>query len=107
VLGGMANHGASAEAMLGGLGVTRTAGYQLLDVLVVRGYLERVPNPDDPTRLDLRLTGRGRAAGLAIAEALAEVDAELTRRITAQELAGLRAGLSALAALGAGSAEPG
>jgi hypothetical protein len=42
VLGGMANRGASAGAMLGGLGVTRSAGCQLLDVLVARGYLERV-----------------------------------------------------------------
>jgi DNA-binding MarR family transcriptional regulator len=107
VLGGMANRGASAGAMLGGLGVTRTAGYQLLDVLVARGYLERVAAPDDPMCIETRLTGRGHAAGLAIADAIAEVDEELTKRITAPELAGLRAGLGALAALAADRGEPG
>ena len=39
VLGGMAKHGGSAVQMIRGLGVTKQAASQLIDVLVLRGYL--------------------------------------------------------------------
>jgi len=99
VLGGMASHGASAVAMIRGLGVTRQAASQLIDSLVVRGYLSRDVNPADRRRLNIGLTERGRAAAEAIASAIARVDDELAAMITPAELAGLRAGLIALAAI--------
>ena len=97
VLGGMANRQASAVDMIRGLGVTRQAASQLIDTLVVRGYLSREVNPADRRRLNVGLTDRGRAAAAATLAAIAQVDAELAAMITPAELAGLRAGLLALA----------
>ena len=97
VLGGMASHRASAVDMIRGLGVTRQAASQLIDTLVVRGYLSREVNPADRRRLNIELTERGRAAAEAIGAAIGQVDEELAAVITPAELAGLRAGLIALA----------
>ena len=97
VLGGMAGHSASAVDMIRGLGVTRQAASQLIDTLVVRGYLSREVNPADRRRLNIELTDRGRAAAEAIAAAIGQVDEELATMITPAELAGLVAGLTALA----------
>jgi DNA-binding MarR family transcriptional regulator len=97
VVGGMASHRAQAVDMIRGLGVTRQAASQLIDTLVVRGYLSREVNPADRRRLNIELTERGRAAAEAIAAAIGRVDEELAAMITPAELAGLRAGLTALA----------
>lgn len=97
VLGGMASHHAPAVEMIRGLGVTRQAASQLIDTLVVRGYLSREVNPADRRRLNIDLTDRGRAAAEAIGAAIGQVDEELAAMITPAELAGLRAGLIALA----------
>jgi DNA-binding MarR family transcriptional regulator len=97
VLGGMATQHASAVDMIRGLGVTRQAASQLIDTLVVRGYLSREVNPADRRRLNIELTERGRAAAEAIGAAIGRVDEELATMITPAELAGLVAGLTALA----------
>ena len=44
VLGGLVNHGGSLAGLTRELGVTKQAASQLIDTLVVRGYLERVPD---------------------------------------------------------------
>ncbi len=62
VLGGMARFNASAADMITGLGVTKQAASQLIDVLVVRGYLTREIDPDDRRRMTISLTERGRSA---------------------------------------------
>jgi DNA-binding MarR family transcriptional regulator len=49
--------------------------------------------------MTIGLTDRGRAAAAAIRAAVEEVDAELAQMISPAELAGLRAGLAALAEL--------
>jgi DNA-binding MarR family transcriptional regulator len=99
VLGGMTNHGGSAADMLGALDVSRGRKAELVDTLVLRGYLERAPDPDDPTQARVTLTARGRAAGHAVAAGIAAVDERLADRVTPAELAGMRAGLFALAML--------
>jgi DNA-binding MarR family transcriptional regulator len=99
VLGGMANWGGSASDMTRALGVTKQAASQLIDTLVLRGYLTREVNPADRRRMTIDLTGRGRAAAAVVATAIAEVDAQLAQMISPTEMAGLRAGLAALAAI--------
>jgi DNA-binding MarR family transcriptional regulator len=99
VLGGMANHGGTAVEMIRGLGVSRQAASQLIDTLVVRGYLAREVNTEDRRRLDITLTERGRGAAAVIGTAVERVHAELASMISASELAGLRAGLTALASI--------
>jgi DNA-binding MarR family transcriptional regulator len=96
VLGGMANHGGSAADMIRGLGVSKQAASQLIDTLVLRGYLTREMNPDDRRRMTLELTERGRGAAAAVRSGVEMIDAELAQMVTPTELAGLRSGLAAL-----------
>jgi DNA-binding MarR family transcriptional regulator len=85
-----------AEAVAG-LRRSKQRSSQLIDTLVLRGYLERRSDPEDRRRMEVRLTERGRAASTAIQGAADTIDAELAQRLTAEELHGLRAGLAALA----------
>lgn len=79
------------------LRVSKQASSQLIDTLVIRGYLERQNDPDDRRRMSVRLTERGLAAAVAIQAGVDEIDAALEQRLTTEELHGLRAGLAALA----------
>ena len=96
VLGGMHNHGGSPGDLIRRLGVSKQAASQLIDTLVVRGYLERRPDAEDRRRLSIELTDRGRAAALAVRRGVESVDAELESMLSPGQLAGLRAGLEAL-----------
>jgi DNA-binding MarR family transcriptional regulator len=104
VLGGMARFNAAAADMITGLGVTKQAASQLIDLLVVRGYLTREVDPDDRRRMTISLTDRGRGAAQVTRSAVESIDVELATMITSAELAGLQAGLTALGAIKARSA---
>jgi DNA-binding MarR family transcriptional regulator len=79
------------------LRLSKQRSSQLIDTLVLRGYLERRIDPDDRRRMGVRLTERGRAAAAAIQAAIDEIAAQLEARLSPEELRGLRAGLAALA----------
>jgi DNA-binding MarR family transcriptional regulator len=96
VLGGMVNHGAPAAGLVRELGVSRQAASQLLDTLVVRGYLERLVDPADRRRMIVEPTERGRAAAAVVRAAVLAVDRKLASTITAEQLTAMRAGLVAL-----------
>ena len=96
VLGGMANRGSAAADMVRGLGVSKQAASQLIDTLVLRGYLRRETNPADRRRMLIDLTERGREAAAAVAAGIVTVDGRLADRISPDELHGLRQGLLAL-----------
>jgi DNA-binding MarR family transcriptional regulator len=96
VLGGMVNHGGSAGELVRQLGISKQAASQLIDVLVMRGYLAREEDPEDRRRIVLRATEQGRLAAGAVLAGVREVDDELARRLSPEQLAGLRAGLVAL-----------
>lgn len=104
VLGGMARFNASAADMITGLGVTKQAASQLIDLLVVRGYLTREIDPGDRRRMTISLTDRGRGAAQVTRSAVESIDTELATMITPGELLGLRAGLTALGQIQARSA---
>ncbi len=97
VLGGMANRGGTAADLLRGLGLRRNAAGELLDALVLRGYVDRRPDPHDAGQVRVELTDRGRAAGEAVRAGVDAVDTLLAERLSPDQLAGLRAGLGALA----------
>jgi DNA-binding MarR family transcriptional regulator len=97
VLGGLVTQGGSAAQVIEGLGVTKQAASQLIDLLVLRGYIERRVNAEDHRRLTITVTERGRAAAVAVRAGVMAVDADLSGRLSPAELAGLRAGLAALA----------
>lgn len=96
VLGGLVNHGGSVGGLTRELGVSKQAASQLVDTLVVRGYLERVPDVQDGRRMTVEPTERGRDAARAVRAGVDEVDGLLQERLSADELHGLRAGLMAL-----------
>jgi len=96
VLGGMASHGVPARDLVRQLGVSKQAAGQLIDTLVLRGYLERRPDPDDRRRITVEVTGRGAAAAAEVRAGVHEVDEKLAAMVTEAQLRGLRAGLVAL-----------
>ncbi len=96
VLGGIVNHGGSASGLVRELGVSKQAASQLIDTLVVRGYLQRQANADDRRRVTIEVTERGRAAAQAVRAGVKSIDAELAEALSPAQLAGMRAGLTAL-----------
>ncbi len=96
VLGGMAGRGASVADLIRELSVSKQAASQLIDTLVLRGYLSREVNADDRRRLTISLTDRGLAAASAVRAGVADVDSQLAELCGPRQIAGLRAGLEAL-----------
>jgi DNA-binding MarR family transcriptional regulator len=95
VIAYLANGEESIPEMIEGLGIRKREFNNLVDSLVLRGYITRQTDPD-AGRVSFALTERGRAAAEAIFEGGRVVDEELERRLSAAELAGLRRGLAAL-----------
>jgi DNA-binding MarR family transcriptional regulator len=83
------------------LSISKQAVSQLVDTMVMRGYLERSADPEDRRRMLITLTPRGEAAARVSWEAATEVDDELTRRLTPEGFAALRASLTELAKMAA------
>jgi DNA-binding MarR family transcriptional regulator len=98
VVGGIARNGAVGQQVLeADLGVSKQAASQLIDALVVRGYVERRPDDEDRRRTIITLTPRGEAAAEASHAAVDRVDALLTAEVGAAELATARRVLGHLA----------
>jgi DNA-binding MarR family transcriptional regulator len=95
--------GASLEAVIRWMGVTKQAVGQSVDLLVVRGYLERSPSPSDRRRVTLTLTRRGRLAAKAARSAIERVDHELLRRLGAAKVSHTRETLATLLRIDAGT----
>jgi DNA-binding MarR family transcriptional regulator len=105
VIGAIARTGSPLGEIIATLGVSKQAAGQLVDTLVLRGYLDRAPDPDDRRRLTVSLTDRGRAAARAARAAIDRVDAEVTELVGADTMAATRAGLGAMIGLGRPPAE--
>jgi hypothetical protein len=97
VLGGMARHGNGHVAAKRLNGPNR----EVLEAMVDRGYLARAADAEQ-----LELTERGRAAAAAVRAGTEQVDTTLAGMISPGEIAGLRAGLAALARIKTGSGSP-
>jgi len=80
VISAAAEGGAMMAGIIRGLGVTKQAAGQLIDTLVVRGYVERREDPEDRRRLTLALTTTGEEAAAVIRKAANTVDAKLKKR---------------------------
>jgi len=96
VISGIARTGAPLGEIITALGASKQAAGQLVDTLVVRGYLDRAVDPDDRRRLTVSLTARGQAAALAIRSAVEHVDAVLAARVGPEFVLHTRATLAAL-----------
>ena len=82
------------------LGASKQAAGQLVDTLVLRGYLERAVHADDRRKLTITLTPRGQAAAAVQAAARMQVDAQLLTRVGADDIARTRRTLAALRDMG-------
>jgi DNA-binding MarR family transcriptional regulator len=107
VIGAIARTGSPLGEIVAALGVSKQAAGQLVDTLVLRGYLDRAPDPDDRRRMTVSLTDRGQMAARASRSAIDRVDAEVTALAGADTVAATRAGLRAIIAHGRPPAEGG
>ena len=79
--------------------MTKQSAGEVVDDLVARGYVERVPDPDDRRAKLVRLTERGEAAQEYGFRLLAEIEQRWGERYGAERIAGLRATLEEIAAV--------
>lgn len=107
MLAGIAATGGPRQDLPGGLGVTKQAVSQAIDILASRGYLERNPDPGDRRRITLRLTARGQEVIDAVVRGTEVVDAQLLERVSAGQVGAMRAALLALADIKTGAAATG
>lgn len=98
VLGGLAvtDEDVPLSVLIQDLRLSKQAAGQLVDTLVMRGYLERQVDPDDRRRLVVRLTERGSHAAAVQGRARDAIDAKLATRVSADDIAVARRVLSAL-----------
>ncbi|HUA78705.1 MAG TPA: MarR family winged helix-turn-helix transcriptional regulator [Acetobacteraceae bacterium] len=104
VIGGMAMGAAGVPLgkLIEDLRVSKQAAGQLIDTLVLRGYLERAVDGEDRRKLTVTLTERGRAAAAAQAAAREQIDAVLTARVGEEDISRARRTLAALIEMGHG-----
>ena len=96
VLGAIARDGLPLSQIVTQLGVSKQAAGQLVDTLVMRGYLERARGSDRPPAPHRVAHRGGGSAAAATREAVARVDAALTDRIGAVSVQALRQALAAI-----------
>lgn len=82
------------------LRISKQAAGQLVDALVLRGYLARLPDADDRRKLTVVLTERGRAAAELQIAARQKIDAELAARVGEDDVLRARRVLAALIDIG-------
>lgn len=102
LIGGLALAGGSAPLgeWVQALGLSKQGVGQLVDVLVERGYLDRVADPDDRRRFNLALTEQGRTAAKVQADARDGIDRELLAAVGEDNLKRTRHTLAILADIG-------
>jgi DNA-binding MarR family transcriptional regulator len=99
VISAVANTGAQLSELIEWLGTSKQAAGQLVDTLVVRGYLGREVDSKDRRRLIITPTEQGRRAAAVIRTAAVAVDHALLERVGADRVADARATLVALIAI--------
>ena len=103
VIGALALGEAPLAQIIRELRVSKQAAGQLVDALVLRGYLDRQVDPADRRRLTVTLTERGRAAADTQIAARMAIDAELAARMGAEKIRHARDVLTALIDIGHGA----
>src|ERR1700761_5469766 len=102
VIGGLALGAGDVPlgALVRDLKTSKQAAGQLIDSLVLRGYVERTPDPDDRRKLTVTLTERGKAAAAIQAGMRQRIDAALTTRVGEETVSQGRRMLATLVAMG-------
>lgn len=100
IIGGLGNAEIPLGQLIRELRTSKQAAGQLVDVLVLRGYLERTPDPEDRRKLTVALTERGRAAAATQRAAREKIDAALIARVGKENVERTVRTLAALIDLG-------
>ena len=102
VIGGLAMGAGDAPlgVLVKQLKTSKQAAGQLVDTLVLRGYLKREADEEDRRRFSVRLTERGWHAAAAQREAREKIDAELLEKAGAENMAAARKVLGLLVEIG-------
>jgi DNA-binding MarR family transcriptional regulator len=82
------------------LGVSKQAAGQLIDTLVLRGYLARRTDDEDRRKLTITLTDRGKSAAEIQRTAREKIDAALQERVGRNNVIRTRKTLAALCGMG-------
>lgn len=98
IIGGLAldNRDIPLRQLVRELGITKQGAGQLVDALVMRGYLSRSIDESDRRQLIVTLTERGRAAAKVQAEVRERIDAELLERVGDADVKAARRALGTL-----------
>jgi DNA-binding MarR family transcriptional regulator len=99
-IGTIARQGRNLTNVAEELQISKQGASQLIDQLVLRGYLVRIPDEVDRRRVSFGLTERGELASLEIRAAIEEVEAELLERVSGAELLTTRKVLGLLHLIG-------
>ncbi|MBB4840171.1 DNA-binding MarR family transcriptional regulator [Sphingomonas kyeonggiensis] len=100
VIGALALGEAPLGQIIRELRVSKQAAGQLVDALVLRGYLEREVDPQDRRRLTVTLTERGQAAADTQREAREGIDGALLACMGEEKVLHAREVLAALIGIG-------
>ena len=107
ILAGIDPGGGPRPDLPTGLGVSKQAVSQVIDVLVNRGYLTRTPDPSDRRRISLELTGRGQQVVDAVLHGVEDVDQRLLAQVSADQVEAMRVVLATLAEIKVSGLETG
>jgi DNA-binding MarR family transcriptional regulator len=102
IIGGLAmgDKGLPIGQLCRDLNVSKQAAGQLVDTLVLRGYLDRRTDEQDRRKLIVTLTERGRAAAAVQATARDAVDAELLAAVGPEDIERTKRSLAVLCQIG-------
>jgi DNA-binding MarR family transcriptional regulator len=100
VIGGIARNGTiRQEELPRAVGGTKQGVSQLIDTCVTRGYLQRVPDPEDRRRIIISLTERGEDVAAVVRGAVEAVDAAVVATLGVDGVSTLLSTLSAIVGL--------
>jgi DNA-binding MarR family transcriptional regulator len=99
VMGAIARGGLPLSDIIAQLGLSKQAAGQLVDTLVLRGYLEREVDSADRRRFTVTLTSRGEVAAEVTRDAITALDERLGERVGADDIAVMRRTLAAILGL--------
>jgi DNA-binding MarR family transcriptional regulator len=96
---GLLENGRALSDVIADLGVSKQRASQLIDTMVIRGYVERKVDGNDRRRMMLTLTERGRAASDVVYHTVVEIDKRLVAKVGAERVAHTKETLAALVEL--------
>lgn len=88
--------GLRATALATQARITKQSMGELIEQLVSRGYVERVPDPEDGRARRIRITPRGRKASRLARRTVRAVEAEWSRKIGRRKIEEMRETLRSL-----------